>query len=82
MVKIVLGNLKNRAQDIADFLGERVSSKPTVTGDEIVFEDDSGVKPKALKTYLKRFLHNQKIRDQFRIRVANDIVKIVEVKEE
>ncbi|MBI2183795.1 MAG: hypothetical protein HYU39_02420 [Thaumarchaeota archaeon] len=84
MVKIVIGKLKDKAQELAEFVGKRFpdSAKPTVSGAEIVFENDEWVKTRDLKTYLKRFLHNQKMRDRFRVKVTKDTLELVEITEQ
>jgi len=80
LVKIVLGKIKEHAQELSSFLEKRVPSGHNVSGDEIVFEADSEVKTRTLKTYLKRFIHNMKLGERFRVRVAKDTLEIVEVK--
>ncbi len=86
-MKIVLGNLKDEGSELVAFLEPRVGTKPTLAGGALEIEDASvrtGVKPRHVKTYVKRFLHSKGLRKKFRVLVnARELtVQELEVKEE
>jgi hypothetical protein len=81
-LKILLGALKDRAEDLVSFLEPRVGTKPTSSGSEIAIEGSSirqGVKPRHVKTYVKRFLHKAGQRKAYRVLVAGDELSIVKL---
>lgn len=81
-MKIVLGALKDSAEELVSFLEPRVGTKPTSSGSEIEIEDSSirqGVKPRQVKTYVKRFLHKTGKRKAFRVLVAGSELSIVKL---
>ncbi len=81
-MKIVLGALKDSAEELVSFLEPRVGTKPTSSGSEIEIEDSSirqGVKPRQVKTYVKRFLHKTGKRKAFRVLVAGSELSIVQL---
>ncbi|MBI2648263.1 MAG: hypothetical protein HYW93_01225, partial [Thaumarchaeota archaeon] len=58
-MKILLGALRDRAEELVSFLEPRVGTKPSSSGSEIEIEDSTvrqGVKARQVKTYVKRFL--------------------------
>ena len=71
-MKIVLGNLKDEGSNLLAFLEPRVGTKPTLSGGALEIDDGSirkGVKPRHVKTYVKRFLHSKGLRKKFRVLV-------------
>ncbi len=86
-MKVVLGNLKDEGTDLLSFLEPRVGTKPTLSGSTLEIDDASvreGVKPRHVKTYIKRFLHSKGLRRKFRVLVnARELtVQELEVEEE
>ena len=72
-MKIELGTLKDKAEEVATFLEPRVGTKPTVSGSAVEIDDDGvrkGVKPRHVKTYIKRFLFINDLRKNYRVQVA------------
>ena len=81
-MKIRLGALRDRADELVSFLEPRVGTKPSSSGSEIAIEDSSvrqGVKPRQVKTYVKRFLHKTGQRKSFRVLVAGGELTIVQL---
>jgi hypothetical protein len=81
-LKIALGTLKNKGDELAAFLEPRVGSKPSLSGDEIEFEDASvraGVRPRHVKTYIKRFLYMNGVRKKYRVFVSGKELTIQEI---
>src|SRR5712692_4975955 len=84
-MKVVLGGLKDRAEEIQSFLEPRVGIKPSVSGGELEMEDSAirkGVKPRHVKTYVKRFLHQKGLRKTFRVLVSGSQLTIQELERE
>jgi hypothetical protein len=81
-LKVALGTLKDKGNELAAFLEPRVGSKPSVSGDEIEFEDGSvreGVRPRHVKTYIKRFLYMNGVRKKYRVFVSGKELTIQEI---
>lgn len=81
-MKISLGTMKDKGQDLATFLEPRVGTKPTVSGDSIEIEDGSvreGVRPRQVKTYIKRFMYMNGMRKNYRVFVAGKELTIQEL---
>jgi hypothetical protein len=86
-LKVILGNLKEEGSELLTFLEPRVGTKPTLAGGALEIDDTSlreGVKPRHVKTYIKRFLHSKGLRKKFRVLVsARELtVQELEVEEE
>ncbi len=84
-MKVVLGGLKDRAEELQSFLEPRVGVKPSVSAGELEMEDSSmrkGVKPRQVKTYVKRFLHQKGLRKTFRVLVTGSQLTIQELERE
>ena len=84
-MKVVLGGLKDRAEELQSFLEPRVGAKPSVSGGELEMEDSAirkGVKPRQVKTYVKRFLHQKGLRKTFRVLVNGSQLTIQELEVE
>ncbi len=80
-MKILLGNLKE-ADELAAFLEPRIGTKAKVSGSEIEIEDGStreGVKPRHVKTYVKRYLFQKGQRKTFRVLVQGRELRVVEL---
>lgn len=81
-LKINVGTLKDQKEDLASFLEPRVGTKPSVSGDAIEVEDGSirkGVRPRHVKTYIKRFMHMKGLRQKYRVFVAGSELTIQEI---
>jgi hypothetical protein len=81
-LKVALGTLKNKGDELAAFLEPRVGSKPSFSGNEIEIEDGSvraGVKPRHVKTYIKRFLYMNGVRKKYRVFVSGKELTIQEI---
>ena len=84
-MKVVLGGLKDRAEELQSFLEPRVGAKPSVSGGELEMEDSAirkGVKARHVKTYVKRFLHQKGLRKTFRVLVNGSQLTIQELERE
>ncbi len=81
-MKVALGTFKDKGDELAAFLEPRVGTKPSLSGDSIEIEDGSvraGVKPRHVKTYIKRFLYMSGVRKKYRIFVAGKELTIQEI---
>ena len=81
-MKILLGTLKDKGDELAKFLEPRIGAKPDVSGDELDIEDKSlkkGIRSRHVKTYIKRFLSIEKVRDRYRILVEEGELRLVEL---
>lgn len=81
-MKISLGTLKDKGEDLATFLEPRVGVKPSLSGDTVEIEDSGireGVKPRQVKTYVKRFLYMNKVRENYRVFVQGRELTIQEI---
>ena len=84
-MKVVLGGLKDRAEELQSFLEPRVGVKPSVSGGELEMEESAirkGVRPRHVKTYVKRFLHQKGLRKTFRVLVNGSQLTIQELERE
>jgi hypothetical protein len=84
-MKILLGTLKDKGDELAAFLEPRIGVKPEVGGGELDIEDSSikkGVRSRHVKTYIKRFLSMEKVRDDYRVLVENGELRLVELEGE
>ncbi len=81
-MKVALGTLKGKGEELAAFLEPRVGTKPSLSGDAIEIEDEGlreGVKPRHVKTYIKRFLYMNKMRKNYRVFVSGKELTIQEI---
>ena len=81
-MKIALGTLKDKGEELATFLEPRVGSKPSLSGGEIEIDDEGvreGVHPRDVKTYIKRFLYMKGVRKNYRVFVAGKELTIQEI---
>ena len=81
-MKVVLGTLKNKGDELATFLEPRVGAKPSLSGDAIEIDDGKvreGVKPRQVKTYIKRFLFMNGVRKNYRVFVSGKELTIQEI---
>jgi len=81
-MKVELGTLKDKAEDLVAFIEPRVGTKPTVSGSEVEIDDESirkGLKPKHIKTYLKRFLYTNDLRKNYRVHVEGQELTLQEL---
>ena len=81
-MKVTLGTLKDKGDELAAFLEPRVGSKPSVSGDSMEFDDEGvreGVKPRQVKTYIKRFLFMNGVRKKYRVFVSGKELTVQEI---
>lgn len=81
-MKILLGTLKDKGDDLATFLEPRIGVKGEVSGGELDIEDKSlkkGIRSRHVKTYVKRFLSMEKVRDDYRVLVDGGELRLVEL---
>jgi len=81
-LKVSLGTLKDKGDDLVAFLEPRVGTKPSFSGGEIEIEDEKvkeGVRPRHVKTYVKRFLYMKGVRKKYRVFVAGKELTIQEI---
>lgn len=81
-MKVALGTLKDKGDQLVAFLEPRVGTKPSLAGDAIEIEDESvreGVKPRQVKTYIKRFLYMNGVRKNYRVFVSGKELTIQEI---
>jgi len=81
-LKITLGTLKDEGEELSAFLEPRVGAKLSVSSDSIEIEDGSiraGVRPRHVKTYIKRFMYIKGIRKNFRVFVSGGELTIQEI---
>ena len=81
-MKVTLGTLKDKGDDLVAFLEPRVGTKPSLSGSEIVIEDEElkeGVRPRHVKTYIKRFLYMNGVRKKYRVFVSGKELTIQEI---
>ena len=81
-MKGALGTFKDKGDALVTFLEPRVGTKPSLSGDSIEIEDESlrdGVKPRQVKTYIKRFLYMNGVRKKYRVFVAGKELTIQEI---
>jgi hypothetical protein len=81
-LKVALGTLKDKGDELVAFLEPRVGTKPSLAGGEIEIEDKEvkeGVRPRHVKTYIKRFLYMNGVRKKYRVFVAGKELTIQEI---
>ena len=81
-MKVALGTLKNKGEALVTFLEPRVGAKPSLSGDAIEIEDKEvkeGVRPRHVKTYIKRFLYMNGVRKNYRVFVSGRDLTIQEI---
>lgn len=81
-MKVVLGTLKGKGEELVSFLEPRVGAKPELSGDSIEIDDASvrqGIKPRHVKTYIKRFLYVNGVRKNYRVFVAGKELTVQEI---
>jgi hypothetical protein len=84
-MKILLGTLKEKGDDLAEFLEPRIGVKAEVSGGELDIEDKSikkGIRSRHVKTYIKRFLSIEKVRDEYRVLVEGGEIRLVQLEGE
>ncbi len=81
-MKISLGTLKDKGEGLVTFLEPRVGVKPELSGDSVEIDDEKvrkGVKPRHVKTYIKRFLFMNGLRKNYRVFVQGMELKVQEI---
>ncbi len=84
-MEIKLGTLKDKGDALATFLEPRVGTKPSLSGDTMEIDDEAirqGVKPRQVKTYIKRFLFMNGVRKDYRVFVAGKELTLQELEKE
>lgn len=85
MLKIELGDLKEKSEELANFLEEKLKIKPSIEASSLVLDDTElkvKLKKSLLKTYLKRYLHINDLRRSYRVLVKEDELRLVALKAE
>jgi hypothetical protein len=81
-LKISLGTLKDQGEELAEFLEPRVGTKPSVSGGSLEMDDGSireGVRPRHVKTYIKRFMYTKGVKKNYRVFVSGKELTIQEI---
>ena len=81
-MKIALGTIKDQGEELASFLEPRLGVKPSVSGDALEVEDGSireGVRPRHVKTYIKRFMYMKGVKKKYRVFVSGKELTIQEI---
>jgi hypothetical protein len=81
-LKVTLGTLKDKGEELTTFLEPRVGGKPTLEGGDIQIDDETvreGVKPRHVKTYIKRFLYMKGVRKNYRVFVSGKDLTVQEI---
>jgi len=81
-LKINLGTIKDQGEELAAFLEPRVGVKPSVSGNTMEVEEGSireGVRPRHVKTYIKRFMYMKGIKKKYRVFVSGKELTIQEI---
>ena len=81
-MKISLGTIKDQGEELAAFLEPRVGVKPSISGDALELEDGSireGVRPRHVKTYIKRFMYMKGVKKKYRVFVSGKELTIQEI---
>jgi len=84
-MKILLGTLKDKGDDLAKFLEPRIGVKAEQSGGELDIDDESlkkGIRSRHVKTYIKRFLSIEKVRKDYRVLVEDGELRLVEFERE
>ena len=80
-MEIQLGDLKNKAADLVKFLDEKAGIKSKVEGDKVEIEGED-LQKSQVKTYLKRFLHVNKSRKDYKVSIKGDAIKVLTLEAE
>ncbi|HXW37365.1 MAG TPA: hypothetical protein VEJ36_05640 [Nitrososphaerales archaeon] len=81
-MKIFVGTLKDKGEDLSSFLEARVGTKPEFGGDSIEIDTSAarkGINTRLVKTYIKRFLFVNGVRSDYRVFVDGDELTIQEL---
>ncbi|MDV3277326.1 MAG: hypothetical protein LYZ69_02525 [Nitrososphaerales archaeon] len=81
-MKVALGTLKDKGADLLAFLEPRVGTKPELSGESLEIDEASarkGLKPRQVKTYIKRFLYMNGLRKNYRVFVAGKELTVQEL---
>jgi sRNA-binding protein len=81
-MKINLGTLKDKGDELVSFLEPRVGVKPSLSGDSVEIDDEGvrkGVRPRDVKTYIKRFLFMKGVRKNYRVFVSGKELTVQEI---
>ena len=81
-LKVALGTLKDKGDELATFLEPRVGAKPEVAGETLEIDDEGmkkEVKPRHVKTYIKRFLYMKGVRKNYRVLVSGRELTVQEL---
>ena len=84
-MKILLGTLKDKGDELASYLEPKIGVKGDVSGGAIEIEDKAlkqGIRSRHVKTYVKRFLSVKKVREDYRVLVEAGELRLVELEGE
>ena len=81
-ITIKMNKLKDLAQNLAEFLRERVGVDVVVQDDGLKVNRGEGITARRLKVYLKRFLHIEGLRRKYRVLVKGSEINFVELEVE
>jgi len=85
MLKIELGDLKDKSEDLVNFLEKRLKLKPSVEAGSLILDDSKSkvkLKKGLLKTYLKRYLQVNDLKKIYRVLTKEDELRLVAIKAE
>ncbi len=79
----MVADLKDKAKDLAEFLTQKLGAKAELLGETIIVEQSTGKgTSSSVKTYVKRFLHLQGIRSQYKLTLLKGELRLRLRKEE
>ncbi|NWG08928.1 MAG: hypothetical protein HXX80_01210 [Nitrososphaerales archaeon] len=82
MLKIELGDLKEKGDDLATFLEKRLKIKPSIEGGLIILGNEEAkarLKKSIVKTYLKRYLYANDLRDNYKVFVKDNELQLIKI---
>ena len=82
MININVEKLKDKKNDLEIFLKQKLQEKNvTLEENKIVIKDES-LRRKDLKTYLKKFLHKEGLKNDYRILSDKEQIKLILIEKE
>jgi hypothetical protein len=87
MLKIELGDLKEKGDDLATFLEKKLKIKPSMEGGLMILDNEEAkarLKKSIVKAYLKRYLYANDLRNNYKVFVKGNELQLIkmEVKKE
>lgn len=80
-MKVTLGTLKDKGEELSVFLESRVGAKPELSGGAIEIDEGAvreGINTRRVKTYIKRFLFMNGVRKTYRVFVDGNELTVQE----